>query len=328
MILITGGAGYIGSHCALNFIRNGYKTVVFDNLSHGHQETIAALQSQGVMEFFAGDLNNPADLEKVFTSYSIDAVIHFAGFIEVAESVADPAKYYRNNVAGTLNLLNAMLAHNVKRIIFSSTCAVYGEPQYVPLDEKHPHKPLNAYGASKSMVETILADYDRAYALKHIILRYFNVVGADEDALIGERHEPETHLVPNILKSVVDAGKVFTIFGTDYATPDGTCVRDYVNVCDLAEAHRLAWEYLTRENRSDVFTLGTEKGSSVKEIFDMCEKVLGTQIAVKTAPKRPGDAAVLYADSSRAKTVLGWQPQKTLADSIRSAYAWERKISG
>lgn len=325
MILITGGAGYIGSHCALNFLRNGYEIVVFDNLANGHRETIDALQGQGVVEFIHGDLNNAADLEKVFTSFSIDAVIHFAGFIEVAESVANPAKYYRNNVCGTLNLLDAMLAHDVQRIIFSSTCAVYGEPQYVPLDEKHPHKPLNAYGASKSMIETVLKDYERAYDLKYIALRYFNVIGADSGGLTGEWHDPETHLVPNILKSAVDGSKTFKIFGTDYDTPDGTCVRDYVDVRDLTEAHRLAWEYMQRTNQSGVFTLGTEKGSSVKQIFDVCERILNVKIPVEIAPRRPGDAAILYADSSRAKALLGWQPQYSLEESIKSAYLWEQK---
>lgn len=326
MILITGGAGYIGSHCVLEFLRAGYEVVVFDNLSKGHMEIIEALQTKGTVAFVKGGLGEPQDLDKVFAAYNIKAVIHFAGMIEVAESVQNPAKYYHHNVCGTLNLLNAMRAHQVSKIIFSSTCAVYGEPKYVPLDEKHHHNPLNTYGATKSMVETIMADYSRAYGLRYIALRYFNVIGADDDGLTGEWHEPETHLVPNILKSAVDKSKTFKIFGTDYATLDGTCIRDYVDVRDLAAAHRLAWEYLQKEDKNDVFTLGTEKGSSVKEIFAVCEKVLGQKIAVEKAPKREGDAAVLVADSSRARKILGWRPKKTLEQGIASAYAWLQKL--
>lgn len=323
MILITGGAGYIGSHTAMNFIADGKKVVIFDNLSTGHMETVQTLQKYGDVTFVQGDLRNIDDLENVFSSYNIDAVVHFAAVSVVSESVTNPAKYYNNNVVGTLNLLDVMIKHNVKKIVFSSTCATYGEPVYTPLDEKHPQNPINAYGATKLMIERIMQDYDNAYGLKSIKLRYFNVAGADINARIGEWHEPETHLIPCILKSTIEDGKTFKIFGDDYDTPDGTCVRDYVNVEDLAEAHRLALEYLLKENKSDIFNLGTEMGNSVKEVFDICEKVLNKKINVEVVEKRVGDSAVLFADASKAKKILEWYPVKNLEESIQTAYAWE-----
>lgn len=328
MILITGGAGYIGSHTALRFIQAGYDVVIFDNLETGHIETIETLQKIGDVKFVKGDLKNIADVEAVFNEYPIDAVIHFAAYSLVGESVHNPAKYFRNNTFGTLNLLDTMIKHNVKKIVFSSTCATYGEPVYVPMDEKHPQNPINPYGTSKLMVEMIMKDYDSAYGLKSVKLRYFNVAGCDSDSRIGEWHEPETHLIPNILKSTFGEGKTFKIFGDDYDTPDGTCIRDYVNVEDLAEAHRLALEYLKRENKSDVFNLGTEKGDSVKNIFDTCEKVLNKKIKVEIVEKRAGDPAKLYANAKKAKTVLNWKPSHTIEDSIETAYNWEKKLNG
>lgn len=327
MILITGGAGYIGSHAALNFLNSGFDVIIFDNLENGHIEIINSLKNIGNVVFEKGDLRNIDDIDRVFSKYKIDAVIHFAAFALVGESVENPAKYYRNNVVGTLNLLDTMVRHNVLKIVFSSTCATYGEPQYTPIDENHPQNPINSYGSSKLMVEMIMKDYDRAYGLKSIRLRYFNVAGCDEQARIGEWHEPETHLIPNILKSVTDKNKKFKIFGDDYNTEDGTCIRDYVNVEDLAQAHKLAYEYLMRENKSDVFNLGTEKGDSVKTVFRECEKVLNRKIPVEIVERRPGDPAILYANSNKAKSVLGWNPQKTLADSISSAYEWEKKLN-
>ena len=324
MILITGGAGYIGSHTTLNFLNNGYDVVIFDSLENGHIETIKTLQSLGNIKFVQGNLNNKEDLENLFNSYKIDTVIHFAGFIQVEESVKNPSKYYSNNITGTLNLLDTMVKHNVKKIVFSSSAAVYGEPLYTPIDEKHQKLPLNSYGKTKAMTEDILDDYDRAYGLKSICLRYFNVAGADSDIRIGEWHEPETHLIPNILKSIFEEDKVFKIFGTDYDTPDGTCIRDYVNVEDLAEAHRLAYQYLKENNKSDKFNLGTEKGSSVKEVFDTVEQITGKQIRVETLQRRDGDAAILLANAEKAKTILGWQPIRTLEDSIKTAYLWEK----
>ena len=326
MILITGAAGYIGSHTALKFLQNNFDLVLFDSLENGHIETIDFLKTQGNVFFEKGDLKNLEEINQIFDKYEIDAVIHFAGYIQVEESVKNPEKYYRNNVVGSLNLLKAMINHNVKKIVFSSTCATYGEPQYVPIDENRPQNPVNPYGQTKLIIENMMKDFDTAYDLKSIKLRYFNVIGCDEKSRIGEWHIPETHIIPNILKACTGKEKEFKIFGNDYNTPDGTCIRDYVNVNDLAEAHLLAYDYLKKENKSDVFNLGTENGISVKEIFDTCEKVLGKKIPVKYAEKRKGDTEKLYANSMKAKTILGWKPKYTLKDSIETAYNWEKKL--
>ncbi len=326
MILITGGAGYIGSHTAVKFLNAGYDLVIFDNLETGHIETIEELKKIGNVEFVKGDLKNIGDIEKVFESYKIDAVVHFAAYSLVGESVKNPAKYYRNNVFGTLNLLDTMLKHKVSYIVFSSTCAIYGEPEYVPLDEKHPKNPINSYGQSKLMVENIMQDYDKAYGLKSVKLRYFNVVGADEKERIGEWHDPESHLVPNILKSVFNKGETFKIFGEDYPTPDGTCIRDYVNINDLADAHLLAYEFLQYNDKSEVFNLGTENGNSVREVFSICEKVLDLKIDVDVVERREGDPATLFADSRKAKNTLRWNPKNSLETSVKTAYAWEEKL--
>lgn len=326
MILITGGAGYIGSHTVINFLNAGYDVLIFDNLETGHIETIETLKKIGNVTFEKGDLRNIDETDKLFSKYKIEAVIHFAAFSLVGESVVNPAKYYRNNVFGTLNLLETMVKYNVKKIVFSSTCATYGEPEYVPIDENHPQNPINPYGNSKLTVEKMLEDFDRAYGLKSIKLRYFNVAGSDSQNRTGEWHEPETHLIPNILKSVFNKGQKFKIFGDDYDTPDGTCIRDYVNVEDLAQAHRLAFEYLNKTNKSDVFNLGTENGDSVKQVFDECEKVLNKSIDVEIVERRPGDPAVLYSNSSKAKSLLGWFPKKSLRDSIYTAFEWTKKF--
>ena len=324
MILITGGAGYIGSHTVLNLIENtDYKIIIFDNLENGHIETINTLLkiNPDKIIFEKGDLRNIEDIENVFNKYSIDGVIHFAAFALVEESVQNPSKYYRNNIYGTLNLLDTMIKHNVKRIVFSSTCATYGDiVEQTPIDEKHPQNPINPYGYSKLAVERIMDDYDKAYKLKSIRLRYFNVVGADEKGRIGEWHEPETHLIPNILKANND--KVFTIFGDDYDTRDGTCIRDYVNVLDLAEAHRLSYEYLIKENKTDVFNIGTGEGYSVKEVFEACERVLNKKIPLEIKGRRAGDPAVLYADVGKVENILNWKSEKSLEESIKSAYLW------
>ena len=325
-ILVTGGAGYIGSHTVINLLNDGKDIVVFDNLENGHIETVEALKKIGSVEFIKGDLRNPEDIENVFKNHKIDAVVHFAAFALVGESVENPSKYYRNNVFGTLNLLDAMIKYGCKKIVFSSTCATYGNPKYVPVDEKHPQNPVSPYGTSKLMVEQILKDYDTAYGLKSIKLRYFNVAGDDSLSRVGEWHEPETHLVPNILKSTFSEDKTFKIFGDDYNTPDGTCIRDYVNVEDLAEAHRLSLLYLDKENKSDVFNIGTEQGDSVKNIFDVSERVIGKKIKVEVVERRAGDAEALYANSQKAQTILGWKPQRTIEDSISSAYKWEKVL--
>lgn len=326
MILVTGGAGYIGSHTVLNLLNAGKEIVVFDNLENGHIETIEELQKAGNVKFVKGDLRNIEDIENVFQKYPITAVVHFAGYTLVGESVTNPSKYYRNNVFGTLNLLDTMVKYNCKKIVFSSTCATYGNPNYIPVDEKHPQNPVSPYGTSKLMVEYMLKEFDTAYGLKSIKLRYFNVAGCDKEGRVGEWHEPETHLIPNIMKSIFSQSKTFKIFGNDYNTPDGTCIRDYVNVEDLAEAHRLALEYLDIQNKSNVFNLGTEQGDSVKKIFDTCEKVLNKKIDVEVVERRDGDAEALYANSKKAKTILKWRPARTIEESIQSAYKWEEKL--
>lgn len=324
-ILVTGGAGYIGSHTILELIKNNYNIIIFDNLENGHIETVNILSKLGNVEFFKGDLRNINDIEQLFNNFKIDGVIHFAAFALVEESVKNPSKYYINNIYGTINLLDTMIKHNIKRIVFSSSCATYGEPKYTPIDEKHTQDPVNPYGYSKLVVERIMDDYDIAYGLKSIRLRYFNVAGSDEKIRIGEWHEPETHLIPNIIKSAINEEKTFNIFGSDYDTKDGTCIRDYVNVLDLAEAHRLAYEYLLKENKTDVFNLGTGYGHSVKEVFETCEKVLNKKIPVEIKGRRAGDPAKLYADISKAKKILKWEPKRTLEESIRTNFLWEMK---
>ncbi len=329
MILVTGGAGYIGSHTVVNFLNHGIKDIlIFDSLETGHIETVKELQKiSSSVKFIQGDLKNIGDLENVFANNKIDAVIHFAAYSLVEESVVNPRKYYNNNVCGTLNLLNTMIDYDCKKIVFSSTCATYGEPEYTPIDEEHPQNPINPYGASKFMVERIMKDYGTAYGLKSILLRYFNVAGADSDTRIGEWHEPESHVIPRILKSALKAdNSSFKIFGGDYETIDGTCIRDYVNVEDLAEAHYLAYSYLNTENRSEVFNVGTEQGDSVKKVFEVCQKVIGKEIPVEMAPRRSGDPAKLYANADKIKSILGWQPAHTLQESVSSAYMWEKKL--
>lgn len=326
MILVTGGAGYIGSHCAMALLELGKDVLVFDNLSTGHIETIETLSKQGNLKFIHGDLLNQNEIEKVFKNFEIDSVIHFAAFSQVGESVMDPQKYYINNVCGTINLLSAMLKNDVKRIVFSSTAATYGEPEYIPIDEKHPQNPINPYGQTKLMIEKIMDDYDKAYGLKSVRLRYFNVAGADSNNRVGEWHDPETHLIPNILKSTFDNGKSFKMYGTDYDTKDGTCVRDYINVEDLAQAHLLALEYLNNGGDTNFFNLGTNDGNTVKEVFSCCEKVTNKSISVEIQPRRDGDPASLVANNNKSKSILNWYPQKNLEYSIKTAYQWEKSL--
>ena len=325
MILVTGGAGYIGSHCVLALINKGLDVVIFDSLETGHIETIDILKKEGNVTFEKGDLKNLDDINKVFEKYNIDAVVHFAALSLVGESVKEPQKYYYNNVYGTLNLLNAMLSHDVKKIVFSSTAATYGEPEYIPIDENHPQNPINPYGNTKLMVEKIMDDYSKAYGLNSVRLRYFNVAGADSLSRVGEWHNPETHLIPNILKSTLSGGKTFELYGDDYPTKDGTCVRDYINVEDLAEAHLLALDYLNNGGETNYFNLGTKNGDTVKEVFSICEKVTDKKIPVNMMPRREGDPASLVADNTKAKSVLGWDAKRTLEDSICSAYKYVKK---
>lgn len=326
MILVTGGAGYIGSHCVMALLENNNDVVIFDNLSTGHIETVQTLQKYGNVEFQQGDLTNFDDINSVFKNFNIEKVVHFAAFSQVGESVVNPQKYYINNVCGTINLLRAMIENNVKKIVFSSTAATYGEPVYIPIDEKHPQNPINPYGQSKLMIEKIMDDYNKAYGLKSVRLRYFNVAGADLKSRIGEWHDPETHLIPNILKSTFNNGKTFQMFGDDYDTKDGTCVRDYINVEDLAQAHLLALKYLDEGGETNFFNLGTNDGNTVKEVFAACEKVTQKDIPVEMKPRRAGDPASLVADNNKAKENLNWNPKHTLEESIQSAYTWEEKL--
>lgn len=325
MILVTGGAGYIGSHAVMSLLEDNREVVIFDNLETGHIETIDALQKVSpLVSFIKGDLRNFEDIDGVFKKHKIDSVMHFAANAIVNESVKNPQKYYYNNVFGSMNLFKAMLENGVKKLVFSSTCAVYGEPKYVPIDEIHPKHPVNPYGASKLMVEDILKDYDKEYGLRSIILRYFNVAGADSKSRIGEWHDVETHLIPNIIKSVFNESEEFKIFGNDYDTPDGTCIRDYVNIEDLVNAHILALNHLNLYNKSDIFNIGTNNGDSVKEVFGSAKKILNRDIEFKIVERREGDPDKLYADNKKAVEVLKWQPQKTLDQSIKTAYEWEK----
>ena len=324
MILVTGGAGYIGSHCVMALLEQNNEVVIFDNLSTGHIETVETLKKYGHVEFQKGDLTSFDDINSVFKNYDIDKVVHFAAFSQVGESVVNPQKYYINNVCGTINLLRAMLENNVKKIVFSSTAATYGEPVYIPIDEKHPQNPINPYGQTKLMIEKIMDDYDKAYGLKSVRLRYFNVAGADSKSRIGEWHDPETHLIPNILKSTFNNGKTFQMFGDDYDTIDGTCVRDYINVEDLAQAHLLALKYLDNGGETNYFNLGTNDGNTVKEVFLACEKVTENMIPVEIKPRRAGDPASLVADNRKVKEILKWFPEHSLEESIKTAYDWEK----
>lgn len=326
MILVTGGDGYIGSHCVIALLEAGYDVAVFDNHSTGHRDTskvFETLDSKGkFLGSFEGDLLDMDSLDMALSDYKPDAVIHFAAFSQVAESMSDPGKYWRNNVAGTMNLLDSMRAHGIDKIVFSSTAATYGEPVYTPIDEKHPQAPINPYGMSKLAIEKMMDSYSEAYGLRSVRLRYFNVAGADSKLRVGERHCPETHLIPNILGSVFGDRKEFRMFGTDYPTRDGTCIRDYVNVEDLVDAHILALAYLENGGTTDFFNLGTNEGSTVKEVFNICRKVTGMDIPVKIEGRRPGDPAVLVADNTKARTILGWVPKRTLEDSVRTAFEW------
>lgn len=315
-ILVVGGAGYIGSHTVRYLMERGISCVVLDNLSYGHREAVLS------PHFHEADLLDKASLGGVFDAHAIDAVVHFAALIAVGESVTDPRKYYENNVAGTLNLLQSMLDHGVRDIVFSSTCAVYGNPRHVPLDESHPLDPISPYARTKLMIEHIFRDYERAYGLRHISLRYFNASGAAGDGSLGESHNPETHLIPLVLRAIAGKGPAVRIFGTDYETPDGTCLRDYIHVEDLAEAHALALEKL--ETFSGSINLGTGVPTSVREIVAAAESVTGGRCPVDIGPRREGDPAMLYAANSFALDMLGWTPKYTKIDAIiATAWNWE-----
>jgi len=316
-ILIVGGAGYIGSHVNKLLSASGFRTVVFDNLSCGRRELVRW------GDFFKGELARQSDLSRCFKRHEISAVMHFAAFTAVGESVINPEKFYVNNVSNTINLLGAMRTAGVKKIVFSSSAAVYGEPEKNPITEGNKLLPLNPYGRTKLMMEQVMADYAAAYGLKYAVLRYFNAAGADPDGEIGELHNPETHLIPLAIQAVSGGRGSLKVFGSDYQTPDGTCVRDYVHVCDLAQAHLLALRYLEKGNASAAFNLGNGKGFSVFEVIRALALVSGRKVPFVVSRRRPGDPPALVASSSRAKRVLGWRPRfSRLEDIIRHAWNW------
>ncbi|BAY34072.1 UDP-glucose 4-epimerase [Nostoc carneum NIES-2107] len=322
-ILVTGGAGYIGSHTVLALKRAGYEVVILDNLVYGHRDLVEQVLQ---VELVAGDTADRPLLDKLFQTHNITAVMHFSAYAYVGESVTDPAKYYRNNVLGTLVLLEAMLAASVKKFVFSSTCATYGVPEVVPIPENHPQNPINPYGATKLMVERILSDFDVAYGLKSVRFRYFNAAGADPSGLLGEDHNPETHLIPLVLLTALGKRESISIFGTDYPTTDGTCIRDYIHVSDLADAHVLGLEYLLKGNDSEVFNLGNGLGFSVREVISAAKDVTGLTIPVKECDRRPGDPPSLIGSSEKARKILGWQPQyPAIRDIVLHAWQWHQK---
>jgi UDP-glucose 4-epimerase len=318
-ILVVGGAGYIGSHMVKMLTTAGQEVITYDNLVTGYEDSVR----YGV--FTQGDLKDPDALDALFSDHQFDAVMHFASYIQVGESVKKPAMYYENNVNNTLNLLNVMVAHEVKHFIFSSTAAIFGTPEYTPIDEHHPKSPINPYGRSKLMIEEILDDYDTAYGLKSACLRYFNAAGADPDGELGERHDPETHLIPLILQAASGRRDHITIFGTDYGTPDGTCVRDYIHVSDLCDAHLLALKVLRDQNRSVRFNLGNGDGYSIRDVLTAAEDVVGRTIPVEYGERRAGDPDQLVADASAARRALGWEPKyPDIREIIAHAWAWEK----
>ena len=321
VILVTGGAGYIGSHVCKVLFQAGYIPVSYDNLVYGHSWAA----KWGPLEI--GDIADRRKLDDVIRKYEPEAVMHFAAYAYVNESVENPAKYYRNNVIGTINLLEAMYEHGLNNIIFSSTCATYGVPESIPVKENHPQNPINPYGASKLMIERIIQDFGAAYGINFIILRYFNAAGADPDSEIGEDHDPEPHLIPLALEAASGVNPFITIYGHDYDTPDGTCIRDYIHVTDLAYAHLLAADAILNGNVSNkAYNLGNEKGFSVKNIIETVENIVGQKITVKKGPPRPGDPPCLIGDSAKIKRELGWKPNyQDISEIIGTAWQWIRK---
>jgi len=321
MILIVGGAGYIGSHVNKLLAQRGYRTVVFDNLSRGHRQFVRW------GEFFEGNLLHLAQVRSCFEQYPIEAVMHFSALSLVEESVAHPEQYYQNNVVGTLNLLQVMREFSVRSFIFSSTCATYGVPEIIPIPEDHPQNPVNPYGQTKLMIEKALKDYDSAYGIRHVNLRYFNAAGADPEGEIGELHQPETHLIPLTIFAAMGFKEEVKIFGTDYPTKDGTCVRDYIHVTDLAEAHLQALDYLIGEGKSDSFNLGNGNGYSVREVIETVKKVSQKGFRVVEAERRAGDPPVLIGSSEKAMKVLKWKPRyHALETIVETAWNWHQKL--
>ena len=318
-VMVVGGAGYIGSHMVKDLLQANYRVITLDNLSTGHRDLLLG------GKLIEGNLGDTTLLNKIFSDHRIDVVMHFAAYSIIGESVKNPVEYYRNNVANTIELLDAMVQHNVKRFIFSSSAAVYGEPREVPIKEEHPLRPTNPYGATKVAIEKMLSDFDSAYGLKYVSLRYFNAAGADASGKIGERHDPETHLIPLILKVAMGERNSIKIFGTDYTTRDGTCIRDYIHVSDLTQAHFLAVEKLIAGGESAIYNLGNNRGYSVREVVDIAAKVTGEQIPAIVDGRRSGDPAVLIANSDKIRKELGWKPHfGDLKTILRTAWKWHQ----
>ncbi len=319
VVIVTGGAGYIGSHTCKALAKSGYTPITYDNLVYGHQYAV----KWGPFE--QGDISDRTRLDEVIEKYHPIAVMHFAAYAYVGESVSDPGKYYRNNVAGTLTVLEAMRDHGMDKFIFSSTCATYGMPETVPIPENHPQRPINPYGATKLMIERILQDFDTAHDLRSISLRYFNAAGADPQAEIGEDHHPETHLIPLVLDAAAGKRPNITIYGDDYDTPDGTCIRDYIHVTDLADAHLLALQALEKGAKTTAYNLGNGQGCSVKQVIDTAKKVTGKNIPVASGARRPGDPSHLTGDAKRIVKELNWTPSHpSLETIIQTAWRWQK----
>lgn len=317
-VLVTGGAGYIGSATVELLQKQGIETIVLDNLIYGHR---AALNAK--VPFYEGNIGDKSLVAEIVKKHRVDSCIHFAAYAYVGESVTNPAKYFENNTFQTNNLLNALIEENVKKIVFSSTCATYGNPQRIPIDENHPQNPVNPYGWSKFMTERILEAYNTAYGLQFVALRYFNAAGATEKC--GEHHDPETHLIPNVLNAADGSIPFVSVFGNDYETPDGTCVRDYIHIADLADAHIRALDYLKNGGDSTKFNLGNGQGFSVMEVIEAARKVTGKPININFEPRRAGDPSHLIADNKKATAALGWKPQYAdLEKIIQSAWDWKR----
>ncbi len=318
-VLVTGGAGYIGSHVVRMLLKQNYDVIIIDNLSRGHIESVP----ENVI-FEQVDLLDEKKLNETISKYKIDAVIHFAAFAYVGESVENPGLYYVNNVSGSINLINALNKTGVKKFVFSSTCSLYGNPENVPISEKEKLNPINPYAKTKHQIENVLTDFDSAFGMKHVALRYFNAAGADFNGEIGESHQPEPHLIPIVLQVALGKREKVSIFGDDYPTSDGTCIRDYIHVYDLADAHIKALQYLEKGNDSTVINLGTGTGYSVKEIIDVSEKITGKKIKTEISERRAGDPAILVADNKKAKEVLGWNSEFGLEEVISSAWNWHQ----
>ena len=325
-ILVTGGAGYIGSHAVLALRDAGYEVVILDNLVYGHRELVEKVLK---VELIQGDTGDRALLDQLFKTREFAAVMHFAAYAYVGESVSQPAKYYRNNVVGTLTLLEAMCEAGIKNFVFSSTCATYGVPQQIPISENQPQQPINPYGMSKLMVEKILSDFEHAYGLRSVRFRYFNAAGADPQGRLGEDHEPETHIIPLVLLTAMGKRESISVFGTDYDTPDGTCIRDYIHVTDLAQAHILGLDHLLKGGSSEVFNLGNGQGFSIQQVIEAAHVVTGRPIPVTLADRRPGDPPILVGSGEKAKRLLGWQPQYADLETIlEHAWQWHQKRHG